>query len=102
MTWRSNTRAVMRVERNAARQTVLAIAGEVEGVAKELVPVKTGFLRGSIHVEEMGELKAEVIADADYAEYVELGTTRQSPQPFLLPALLEVARARRLKVKRWF
>src|SRR5262245_30818953 len=55
--------------------------------AKSLAPARTGFLRDSIHAEEMEEpgktLVAPVVADAPYAVYVEFGTSRMAAQPFL-------------------
>jgi HK97 gp10 family phage protein len=63
--------------------------------AKQLVPVKTGRLKKSIHVE-VTPGKVEVIADApvngvsgnpSYAYFVETGEGRGSAQPFLRPAI---------------
>lgn len=60
----------------------------IEADARNYCPVETGRLRDSIH----GEVDAStgditVGAAADYAEYVELGTSEQPAQPFLRPAL---------------
>jgi HK97 gp10 family phage protein len=58
--------------------------------ARRLVPVDTGFLRDSIHVEMSSDGStgiANVVADAEYAGFVEFGTRYQSPQPYLRPAL---------------
>lgn len=60
-------------ERNAAEATELR--------AKQLVPVATGELRASIHTEG-----SDVIADAPHAAYVEFGTSRSGPQPFMFSA----------------
>ena len=48
----------------------------VEGAAKGKVRVKTGRLKGSIHVINATpeKLEAQVIADTDYAAAIELGT----------------------------
>lgn len=54
--------------------------------ARELCPVDTGTLKNSITVN--GDTKiATVSANTDYAEYVEFGTSKTVPQPFLVPAL---------------
>lgn len=60
-------------------------------VARQLVPVKTGFLRDSIFVEQTGETRFKVGASADYSSFIEYGTANSSAQPFLTPAL-ELAR----------
>ena len=66
----------------------LAPAAElVADTARALCPVDTGYLRSTIKAEVRGNT-AVISASAPYAAYVELGTLKQSPQPFLLPALL--------------
>ena len=57
--------------------------------AQELVPVDSGNLQRSIHAEVDGDT-LNIAADADYASYVELGTSKMAAQPYLGPALLEV------------
>jgi len=53
----------------------------VVGLAAAKAPILTGQLRASV-----GEEGGEVIADTDYAGYLEYGTRRQKAQPFLRPA----------------
>jgi len=63
----------------------------VEERAKEIVPVDTGFLQESIHVEKgdsLGEYR--VVADAEYAKFVEYGTHKMAAQPFITPAWRQV------------
>ena len=58
-----------------------------EGYAKALCPVDTGRLRNSITHEIDNDGKAAYIGtNVEYGPYVELGTSRQRPQPFLTPA----------------
>lgn len=58
-----------------------------EGHAKRLCPVDTGRLRNSItHVVDAGGKSAYVGTNVEYAEYVELGTSRSKAQPYLVPA----------------
>lgn len=58
-------------------------------VARELVPVRTGYLKSTIAAKigeaSIGEVTAE--ASADYAQYVEFGTYRQMAQPYFIPAI---------------
>lgn len=60
-------------------------AVDIEGLAKVLCPVDTGFLKSSIGHEVNG-LSAEIGPTAEYGIYVELGTARAAAQPFLGPA----------------
>ena len=72
----------------AARRTALAIrktAKDIERDAKVLAPVDTGNLRNSITSTVRG-LTGEVGPTADYGAYVEEGTSRMGPQPYMGPA----------------
>jgi len=62
-------------------------AEEIQYLAQELVPVKTGYLKSTIHVQTFDELSLQVRADAEYAAFVEYGTDKQAAQPFLTPAV---------------
>jgi HK97 gp10 family phage protein len=55
--------------------------------AKMIVPVKTGRLRNNIRSYNRGNSHI-VEANTEYAGYVEFGTSRQNPQPYLFPSLL--------------
>lgn len=58
-----------------------------EGYAKKECPVDTGRLRNSItHQVRPSEKSVYIGTNVDYAPYVELGTSRMKPQPFLRPA----------------
>lgn len=62
---------------------------DIEGNAKALAPVDTGFLQSSIShtVTSSGTtLRGEVGPTANYAAYVENGTRTQRAQPYLRPA----------------
>lgn len=57
--------------------------------ARSMAPVDTGNLRAGIHGStEVGSTRVvgEVTASAHYAIYVEQGTSRMAPQPFIRPA----------------
>ena len=55
-------------------------------IAYDLCPVDTGELISSIDGFTDGE-GVEVYADADYAQYVEYGTSKMAAQPYFRPAI---------------
>lgn len=60
---------------------------EMEATARQIVPVRTGFLRSTIyHNVDPTNLSLEIGADADYAFFVEMGTRRMSAEPFIRPS----------------
>jgi HK97 gp10 family phage protein len=82
------------------------IAGWIRDEAKQRVPVDTGSLQKSIRIEITRRGGKEVVGVAaggyitnpktgrkvDYAGFVEYGTSRQWPQPYLRPAIGMYAR----------
>jgi len=52
-----------------------------------LAPVRTGFLRGSIYWRPINLMHFVFGAAADYAKFVEYGTSRVAARPFLRPAM---------------
>ena len=70
---------------------VMAAAGEAAAQeARAMCPVDTGRLRSSIGVSA-GDGEAVVYANTDYAAYVEFGTSKMAPQPFMVPAAINAA-----------
>lgn len=66
-------------------QALEAIGLTAEAHAKELCPVDTGRLRNSIsHARD--DTAAYIGTNVEYAAYVELGTSRMKPRPYLRPA----------------
>jgi HK97 gp10 family phage protein len=65
-------------------------AFDVERYAKQYAAVDTGFMRGAIHTEfivaNSRMYGADVISEADYSIFIEAGTSRMAPQPFMGPA----------------
>jgi len=57
-----------------------------EGYAKSACPVDTGRLRNSISFEA-DDRKVSVGTNVEYAPYIELGTSKHSPQPFIRPSI---------------
>ncbi|GBC68389.1 hypothetical protein HRbin01_00070 [archaeon HR01] len=64
-----------------------SMAGRCEAAARELCPVRTGRLRASIKASREGPLLYVVEASAPYAGYVEFGTSKMPPKPFMGPAI---------------
>lgn len=63
-----------------------AVADAVEQDMIDLVPVDTGELRESIHVEGDGDT-VYVSVGTDHWSYNEYGTSKMRAQPFIRPAL---------------
>lgn len=71
-----------------AAQAVAKTAYDVQADAQAMAPVDTGFLRSSITTSLAdGGLSAEVGPEAHYGVFLELGTYKMAPQPYLIPAL---------------
>lgn len=66
-------------------------AADVEATAKAFCPVDTGNLRNSIGHSDLralhGVMEVEIGPTANYAHFVEFGTSRHAPQAFMGPAL---------------
>lgn len=86
MTWVSQ---LPRIQAQMAPKAALAVAKaahDVEAHAKAVAPFDTGNLRSSIQARPAGFLEAHVVAQAEYAIYVEFGTSRMGAQPYMTPA----------------
>lgn len=79
------------VELNKAKKNILdSIGAFVETEAKLRATEDTGTLRRSINfVTEEKDNKVTIGTNVEYAEYVELGTSKQEAQPYLTPAVEE-------------
>lgn len=71
------------IEKGIARSAELVLQ-----TAKFYCPVDTGALRESIRAE-ISKTGFEVGTDLYYAKFVEFGTSKQRPQPYLYPAIAE-------------
>lgn len=75
-----------------AQAVVRKTAKDIEATAKNLVPVDTGNLKGSIGTSDLrtvgqsGGLSAEIGPTAEYGAFVEFGTSRMAPRPYMGPA----------------
>lgn len=80
-----------RVGKEAA-DTVRKSGTQLQRAAQAAAPTRTGALRGSIRVENngsgnSGSISARVFTDLRYAFFVEHGTSKMPPQPFLSPSV---------------
>lgn len=77
----------------AIRGALTRYSARVVADAKRLAPVDTGRLRNSIGTTAAGESgmlgsqSVSVVATAPYAGFVEFGTSRNPPQPYMRPAV---------------
>jgi len=78
-------KGVAKVE-GLAPKVVAKVAHDIEASAKLGAPVDTGHLKNSISTDVDG-LTAEIGPTASYAMYVEYGTSRMRPQPYMGPAV---------------
>lgn len=69
-----------------ARLVIAKSAADIESDAKQLAPVDTGYLKNSISRDVDG-LRAEIGPTASYGVFLEFGTSRMPPQPYMGPAL---------------
>ena len=64
---------------------------EGEAVSKSVVPVRTGYLQSKIlfhaTTNHGWNFLLRATADANYATFVEGGTSRMAPQPFMAPGI---------------
>jgi len=75
---------------NTVHQKIEKACLMVESDDKRICPVDTGRLRASLTHEietAVNEVVGRVGTDVDYSIFVEYGTSRQSAQPYLRPAL---------------
>lgn len=83
---------------HATEAALLITAGAVSG--KNHVPsmpyqapnADTHHLDRSIHVQKVGPLRANSVADAEYAVKLEFGTSKMESRPFMRPAANYVRR----------
>lgn len=85
-TWISKLPSIAAGMEPRAALAVAKAAADVEAHAKAVVPVDTGALRASIQARHVSALEAEVVAQQQYAIFVELGTSRMGAQPYMTPA----------------
>lgn len=66
------------------------IAPQMEAEMKDFAPVDTGRLRGSVKVRAIqGKNPRIEITTVDYGKFVEEGTSKMAPQPFIWPVVMK-------------
>ena len=80
--------AAMNSIRHISNKPLLAGALVLQRYSMQNAPVLTGFLRNSHSSRETND-GAQVEVGAEYAHYIEFGTSKMSARPFLRPALDE-------------
>lgn len=68
-------------------KALTAAADTLVSSATSIVPVLTGNLRSSISAGSASAEGVEVTAEAEYAAFVELGTSRMSAEPYMRPGI---------------
>lgn len=75
---------------SGTRMAVQKAANQIFLRSKNIVPVDTGALKGSARTKPatgaFGVYSAEVSFEQPYALFVEWGTSKMAPQPYLVPA----------------
>lgn len=70
-----------------AKTVVKRTGNTVVREAQRVVPVDTGALKNSLHVDFAPDgLGFEAGSELGYSGWVEFGTTRMAPQPYLVPS----------------
>lgn len=86
----SNSELIKQASAEAIAAALEAIGLQAEGYAKLLCPVDTGNLRNSItHTTQDNEKAVYIGSNVEYAAYVEMGTDRNAPQPYIEPAVTD-------------
>ena len=62
---------------------MINVAQNILATANTLVPVRTGYLKSTLAVEQPSNFQLNVKATAPYAYYVEFGTRKMSARLFL-------------------
>ena len=88
VSFHSNLGLITKATEEQLARAAEIIGGMAESHAKEACPVDTGNLRNSItHATEDSGHTVVIGSDVEYAPYVELGTVKMSPRPYLRPAI---------------
>ena len=70
-----------------ADQRIKKASDRIANKAKTICPSETGKLKESIRVIRKKQMNYRIGSDVSYAMYVEYGTSKMSPKPYLRPAV---------------
>lgn len=60
-----------------------------QSIARDMVPVRTGYLQDSITYDAPGVLISEYFTDVYYSVFVEMGTRKMQERHYMIPAYEE-------------
>jgi HK97 gp10 family phage protein len=87
MEFKSNKKEVLAALLNAEKRALTAVGEFAEGEAKVRAAVDTGNMRDSIgYIVNESEKTVSYGTNAEYAYWVEKGTSKSKAQPFITPA----------------
>jgi HK97 gp10 family phage protein len=66
---------------------MMNVAANILATAQVLVPVRTGYLKSTLAIEQVSDFQVRIKATAGYAYYVEFGTRRMAARLFLTNAV---------------
>lgn len=91
MEFKSNIPKVIDALKKTEKDILDDIGKFVKAEAQMRAPILTGNLRRSIDYQVVSENEVDIgaTAEADYAVYVEKGTSKMAAQPFLEPAAMD-------------
>lgn len=76
------------IAKELAADDIADIAEQGLEIARRLVPVDTGALRDSLHLEDADEEGGKrIVTDSDHWIFPEFGTSEMPPQPYLRPII---------------
>lgn len=88
----NNAEQIAAAMNKAIAKALFMIGQQAEGNAKAICPTNTGRLKNSITNAIDTEANAVYIGtNVEYGPYVELGTSRRHPHPYLKPAAADHA-----------
>lgn len=91
-TWRTtfSTQKLVNELGAGANKALKEVAPQMEAEMKDFAPVDTGKLRDSIKVQAVqGQNPRIEISTVDYGFFVENGTSKMAPQPFVAPVVMK-------------
>jgi HK97 gp10 family phage protein len=85
----SNLTKIAEAAPDVAKEAAVETAYDIIAVSQQLVPVDTGHLKSSAGVDDVDAHVVRVGYEAEYAPFVEFGTSQSAAQPFLIPAFAQ-------------